>query len=295
MHSPLRGFQHVCNLGRGAVVSIQQCLVSGGKRVIELTISSTQTEPYYLRSAAGNPSDPVEVRLTVNADCQAGIDQGTGWAAGSACVIVNNAGIYGNGGSGGGGGLAEYSNGTRFFNWPYTAGVGQDGSDAIILRMPTTINNGSGYIFGGGGGGGGGGACADSATFTNDTPRAGGGGGGGGRGYNNAPAGPGGGYDIDGGWDGEPGADGSSAAAGAGGAGGSSTGNTGGAGGAGGDWGMDGDSGLPGDGPELPTGGGYSGFGNAPGGAAGYAVRLNGNSCTFTAGNTAARVKGYVL
>lgn len=276
-------------------MSIQQCLLAGGLRVVELTISSTQTSTYNLFTAAGSPADPVEVRLTVNADCRYGIDQSTGWAAGSVCVIENNAGIYGTGGHGGGGGLAEIIGTTRYFDWPYTAGTGANGGDAIVLRMPTTIDNANGYIFGGGGGGGGGGACADTALFGSGTARAGGGGGGGGRGYNNAGGGNGGGIDISGGWDGSNGSDGSGSSAGSGGAGGISFGNYGGSGGGGGDWGETGDAGAPGNGPVLPTGGGFTGFGNSPGGQAGYAVRLNGNSVTFTAGNTAIRVKGYVL
>lgn len=271
-------------------------MFAGGPRLIELTISTTQTNVYNLRTAAGNPSDVVEVRLTVNADCPFGIDQGTGWAAGSLCVIDNNAGIYGAGGNGGGGGGAYILGGSSVLS---CAGSGQAGDDALILRLPTTIDNADGYIFGGGGGGGGGGSVADSNPFSSGTARAGGGGGGGGRGYANAfggafgetgspsaGAGP---------YDGVDGSAGSSAAAGAGGAGGISFGNFGGAGGNGGDWGQDGDSGGVGSGPVIPSGCGFTGLGNGPGGAAGYAVRLNGNSLTWAAGNTADRVKGYVL
>lgn len=270
-------------------MSIQQCLLAGGLRVVELTISSTQTSTYNLFTAAGSPADPVEVRLTVNADCQYGIDQGAGWAAGSVCVVDNNAGIYGTGGQGGGGGVAF---GT-YFGGAYAASTGGAGGDAMVLRIPTTIDNANGYIFGGGGGGGGGGACADY-----DPPgtgaRAGGGGGGGGQGFNLAGGGAGGDTNSGGAFDGQTGGSGSDSAVGSGGAGGVGFGNYGGAGGAGGDWGQDGNGGAPGNGPRLPTGG-YSGFGNALGGSAGFAVRLNGNSCTFTAGNTAIRVKGYVL
>ena len=275
-------------------MSIMQMMFAG-RRVINITISSTQTGGYNLYSAAGNPSDAVEVNLTVNADCQYGIDQGTGWAAGSTCNIINNAGIYGTGGNGGGGGGAYLLGTTSYLS---CAGSGNDGGDALTLRIPTVIDNGSGYIFGGGGGGGGGGSCADSSPFSSGTARAGGGGGGGGRGYNNAgggsfgetgspSAGPGP-------YDGAPGSAGSSSAGGSGGAGGTSFGNYGGAGGNGGDWGQNGDAGIAASGPTLPSGCGFTGLGNAAGGGAGYAVRQNGNSCTFTAGNNASQVKGSV-
>lgn len=276
-------------------MTIQQILLGGGRRVIELTISSTQTSQYNMRTAAGSPSDPVEVRLTVNADCQFGINQDTGWAAGSTCVIDNNASIYGTGGGGGGGGGAYILGGTSVLS---CAGSGQAGGDALILRIPTTIDNAGGNIFGGGGGGGGGGSSADSNPFTSGTARAGGGGGGGGRGYNDALGGQGGetgepsaGPGL---YDGDPGLAGSSSAFGTGGVGGAGFGNFGGEGGDGGDWGQDGIAGDNASGPVLPSGCGFTGLGNAPGGAAGYAVRQNGNSVSFTAGNNASQVKGTV-
>lgn len=275
-------------------MSIIQMML-GGRRVINVTISSTQSSTYNLRSEVGNPTDAVEVNLTVNADCQYGIDQGTGWAAGSTCNIINNAGIYGTGGNGGSGGGAYILGGTSYLS---CAGYGQNGGDAITLRIPTVINNSSGYIFGGGGGGGGGGSVADSNPFTSGTARAGGGGGGGGRGYNNASGGPFGETGSPsagpGPYDGVTGSSGSSSAAGAGGAGGTSFGNFGGAGGSGGDWGQDGNGGTAGSGPVIPSGCGGPGTGIGLGGSGGYAVRQNGNSCTFTAGNNASQVKGTV-
>ena len=275
-------------------MSIMQMMFAG-RRVINVTISSTQSSLYDLYSAAGSPTDAVEVNLTVNADCQYGIDQGTGWAAGSTCNIINNAGIYGTGGGGGGGGGAYLLGATSYLT---CAGSGVDGGDALTLRVPTVIDNTSGYIFGGGGGGGGGGSVADSSPFSSGTARAGGGGGGGGRGYNNAAGGafgetgsPSAGA---GPYDGVAGNPGSSSAAGTGGAGGTSFGNFGGAGGSGGDWGSQGDGGTAGSGPVQPSGCGYTGQGNGPPGNGGYAVKQNGNSCTFTAGNNASQVKGTV-
>lgn len=282
-------------------MSIQQMLFAGGGiQVINVNLNVTQTTPYDLFVAIGSPANPVEVNLTVSADCQAGIVQGSGWASGSTCKIINNAGIYGEAGAGGVGGSAIFFNAvTKFFTDGISGGVG---GDALSLSIPTTIDNTAGYIFGGGGGGGGGFAATGLYTVsqwaTGNAPyyRASGGGGGGGRGYNNAAGGAAGNADPNtsvggAGSVGVNGSAGSSSGAGAGG-----NGVIGGLfqcrssdGGAGGDWGLDGSAGSS-----------TSGISNTQqtnpgvGGPAGYAVRQNGNSLTWLGGNNASQVKGLV-
>lgn len=283
MYCPMCCFQRLRNFWGWLVMSIQQMLFAGGKQVINLTISTTQTGVYDIFSQAGSPSGPVEVNLTVNADCQVGIIQGSGWVSGSTCTITNNATIYGTGGGGGDGGQASYYNVNLKF---FTDGAGGGfGGDALSLSIPTTVVN-NGNIYGGGGGGGGGSASANvqPASWQEATLRAGGGGGGGGQGFNNAGGGVGG-ITVPYNWEGSDGSSGSSSGGGAGGAGGIAgiLQVVGGDGGGGGGWGQDGSSGSSGSGLENTTPGG--------GGAAGYAIRQNGNALTLSgAGSTLGNV-----
>lgn len=140
---------------------------------------------------------------------------------------------------------------------------GDTGSDALELAINVTIDQSTtGNLFGGGGGGGGG----EKAPGAENVPGGGGGGQGdvggtggvssGNSGQNGSASAPG-----------EPG-DGINAASG---------------GGRGGYWGTYGS-----------YGGAYGSEGPLPGGAPGYAVRKNGKSITWVAGNNATQVKGSV-
>ena len=250
-----------------------------GGTVLQVTItnSSTRTALYDLRAeyiALGYPAGAV-VRLTFinNAWCQAGVDEGSGWPAGSTCSIVNASVMSGLGGDGGDGRDAT----TTLLGG---GSVGSAGGDALNLSMPTTLDNAAGYLYGGGGGGGGGGAAADYNPPGTGSRAAGGGGG---RGYSAAKGQ--GGYTA-GAADGTDGTVGTTSARGTGGAGGVSFGNYGGKGGNGGDWGANGQSGSAASGPNTASA--------RAGGAAGYAIRKNGHSLTITAGNNSTQIKGSV-
>lgn len=163
--------------------------------------------------------------------------------AGSTLTIINESYLRGGGGNGG----------SHAGNM-----VGQPGFAALLLDVPTQVNNAAGWIWGGGGGGGGSYAASRDA----------GGGGGAGR-----PGGAGGSsfqtstlpvY----------GASYGTETAGGGGAGFPGAGPFGAVGGA---------PGLPG------SGGTYAG------GAAGNAVTTQGKALTWLAGNTTDRVKGPIV
>jgi hypothetical protein len=207
----------------------------------------------------------------------------TGGTAGDTVVVVNNGFIAGRGGAGGAG----------------TGGV------AVSLGYPATINNTSPAAYIGGGGGGGG-------TASN-------GGGGGGAGNGPAPATGSGGGNGGTTFPGTGGAGGSAPFGGtASGAPGGSGGGGGGysragsghnpicnytvppldqGGGGGGGWGASGGSGGPASRSGAPGGSGSAAGGNAgpspAGGAGGKAVALNGNTVTWTSGDTT-RVYGSV-
>jgi hypothetical protein len=239
-------------------------------RAIALTISADDSDTYNVYTAAGSPSDPVEVTLTINAGIKVGggtststngsIQIPTGFHALSIIKIVNNGYIVGKGGSGGKGGDALAGNGVN----------GGSGGHAITTARRTIIDNQNGHIYGGGSGGCGGGA--GNLVFPG-----GGGGGGGGAGYPDSSGGAAG----TGTPNGSAGATGNMTYPGGGGA----PGNGGGAGGGGGGFGGQGDAGQ--------DGAGGSGATNP--GAAGNAVKINsGGSIMFLSGNNAAQVKGAV-
>lgn len=159
--------------------------------------------------------------------------------------------------------------------------AGSPGGDALSTQSNLTIDNTSGNIYGGGGGGGGGGVGGN----TGDATASAGGGGGGGQGQVGGAAG--GGASQGSGMSGA-GTAGTASTPGTGGSPGpnGSAGLSGGAGGNGGAWGQAGSAGANGSGTIHPGGG--------AGGAAGYAVRINGHTVTFTAGNNGTQVKGSV-
>lgn len=247
-----------------------------GQRRINLSVSTNQAAVYNLKNQAGNPTDRVDVYLTLSSG--AVLERGlvvSSLPSGSRVYIdTGNGTIAGEGGAGNQGAGASIASQSFI-----PGGSGGNGGDAIVSDIPLTITNANGFIFGGGGGGGAG-AARLSPTGGPYTYEAGGGGGGGGRGYYSI-GGAGGQTDTVFNW-GLNGVAGTSAGAGAGGAGGDS--GAGGAGGAGGDWAT---SGSPGGSPAIPD---SSGIG--AGGAGGYAVRTNGQGITWISGNDATHVKG---
>jgi len=176
-----------------------------------------------------------------------GIDTGS-WPGG-VTLTLNVAGtVQGSGGRGGDGGYGIYPTGAR-------GSAGGNGGDAVTCGAPISISV-SGALRGGGGGGGG-----AAGAFDGGGSATGGGGGGGG-----APFGGGGA----GGSGSQSGQNGETATASFPGQGGySPLSGSGGPGGAGGGFGAAGAS-----------GGANQGQPAAAGGAAGYAVRVNGTGCT---------------
>lgn len=271
----------------------------GGRRRILLTIAADQSD-YDIFVAAGSPTDPVEVVLTINttivlsstSTSTHSLDTGTGWHANSTLKLINNGLIYGLGGVGGVGGYATsyliVASGT----------AGAVGGPCIKLQYDLTIDNTNGNIFAGGGGGGAGGA---HARFTALEGHFGGGGGGGGRSGLAVSGGAGGGvssveHSLGGTKHflvGAAGSPGGVSAGGAGGAGGTFSIYWGGTGGAGGDWATTGTQAGNASTDCDGTGCGYANPGGL-GGAPGKAIDLTGNVVTWLGGNDAARVKGVV-
>ena len=276
-----------------------------------LTISSN-TQNYNLRTAllaAGySGSGAFSVTVTINSGVYvwsnstslAAFD--TGSLTGGTINIINNGFIMGKGGVGG----------------TATNGTGASGGPAMSINQNVTINHtsGTGYIGGGGGGGGsgaaGGGGGAGGGTGGSASGSSGGAGGSlGGTGGN------GGGYGSTGGSGGSAGGGGGSwdlknAPNGSGGGGGrvfpgvggagasrpSGTSNTlGGTGGSAGNAGGNGEAAGPGGGGGgwgAAGGTGGNGTGAAiSGGSGGKAINTNGNTVTWTSGNSS-RVYGAV-
>lgn len=251
------------------------------------TVTANETD-YNLFVELGGPPGPVDVTVTINALVFIRGTDGNpaftteGMHPDSTVVITNNGTIYGHGGDGGQGGDAdnfgELEEICYYYGTVSPGGSGDDGGDAIECTVAElTIDNTNGEIFGGGGGGGGGTGWKSLGLVT----AYGGGGGGGGRGSDNATFGTGGptvvssiGCGPETSADGADGLVGDETAPGTGGAkGGLSAAD----GGDGGEWGTDGDS-----------------VNYGSGGAAGFAVRLNGASIIWLGGNDAASVKGSV-
>lgn len=235
-------------------------------------------------------SGPADLRSLANA---------AGYTGGDANVTFVNAGtITGNSGGPGvdtGTWPAGYTIGLTLSNTGTIRGGGGPGGgvggDAIYARFALTINNAGGTLQGGGGGGGPGGEWTSYQydgegvlVQTKDWLSGGGGGG-----WPNGSGGPEGGPAIpadivtD---NANPGSAGTTSGGGAGGAGGSAgTGRATGAGGAGGGIATAGATGSVATGTET-TSGSIIRTKTSPisGGAAGYAVRKNGNTVTRTGG-----------
>ena len=218
--------------------------------IVNLTISSN-TQDYNIFTAAGSPSTPAAVTLTINSGVTVG-STSTSTAAlttgsfpsGSTITIVNNGTIVGKGGVGGAG---NYGDGV----------AGAPGGPAFQALFAVNITN-NGTIGGGGGGGGGGNGATNSGY---QWP---GGGGGGGAGDSVGAAGAAGSGSCYGGCA-TAGNNGTATNGGTGGTGGAGWGGTGGTGGALGNAGASATSG--------PNGGVVGTPG--PGGAAGSAVLGN--------------------
>lgn len=259
----------------------------GTSKTINVTVTITGTVTNFDLASAiaariGSVGNPIACTCTINSGvivyststATPAFTTGTGWASGSSVTIVNNGYIIGDGGDGGAGG--SFSNGL----------AGGAGGTALNITLTTSINNGSGYVWGGGGGGGGGG----SAGYVGGTYYSGGGGGGGGQAYHGSSGGAAGSQvnlwtQIQ-----APTAGGAGSNAGAGGGGqlgwqqnsykGGADNALGGNGGAGGGYGADGATGgnATSDNASFP----YL-YGSNGGGAAGYYLISNGNSVTWTA------------
>jgi len=237
---------------------------SGALRAVGLVISSS-AKNYNIATAAGNPTTPVNISVTVNSGVVVGSTSSYSPAmltgtlpTGSTVTIANYGTIQGMGGSGGRG-------------WGFSSGggtVGDVGGTAIYATgVALNISTANGKILGGGGGGGGGGGHSNGANA---------GGGGGGAGTNGGVGGPGG---YTSGLGTAPG-------------GGTGTATSGGLGGGPGYSGAG--SGGAGGGPGLPgatgTAGQYAGY---AGGQAGYAVELgSGATLNFIDGNNSTQIKG---
>lgn len=251
-----------------------------GQRRVDVAVSSDFVSVCNLKTQAGNPTDRVDVYLTISS--AAVLQRGlviAGFPAGSRVYIDT-----GNGTIAGEGGTGNYGGGANFATQSFIAGGSEGtGGDAIISDIPITITNANGFIFGGGGGGGAGAARMAPAGGPYSYS-AGGGGGGGGRGYysNGGAGGVSDGSFNNGG----AGTAGTSAGGGAGGIKGDNGGVGGGAGdgGAGGDWATTGEAGIA---PVNPDSGG-----TGAGGSGGYSVRTNGQGITWVSGNDGTHVKG---
>ena len=287
-------------------ISLSNFYGKSNRATLSYTYSaSTQSASLNVTSISGYVSGKSDITITVNSGVYlwSGFTL-TGGNSGDTVTLVNNGYIMGDGGNGGG----------VYFNSLVSAGAGQT---ALSLGFNTTVNNTNASAYIGGGGGGGGVASGGSFGTTAGGGAAGGGAGGylfyiqccafnyvyggaggsiGNSGANGAPNTGGGGGRVFAGTGGTGGygsvtAKGGSAGGGggggnnssqAGGTGGSAN-NAGGAGGAtfgsggGGGWGASGGTGVNG----------------GAGAAGGKAVALNGNTVTWTSGNTT-RVYGSV-
>ena len=251
---------------------IMSMFVGGGIPPVLLTISSDTTN-YNIFTAAGSPTSPVIVTLTINSGVNVyststssyALDTGSGWPSGSSITIANSGKIIGMGGAGGAGQYATPSGGS--------GAAGADGGPALNVQYASIIT-GSGSIVAGGGGGGGGGC---GYRYSGVPSHHGSGGGGGGGGGDNGAGGAGGGTSVTG-HVGGTGSDGTATGGGAGGAGGADDGfaSAGGAGGAGG-YGTAGTAGSNGSGLNNSGAGGL-------GGAVGNAI--TGNSNVLSNSNT---------
>ncbi len=246
---------------------------SVANRAIALTISVDQPSGYNVFTAAGSPSDAVDVTVTINSGIRVSEMRALSFAPGSRIFIINNGKIYGAGGAGSTG--ASITAG-RFSGPPY--GTPGNGTDALQSNCRLIINNLNGVIYGGGGGGGGGRAACDLPT--SPTIGCGAGGGGGGQGYPGGAGGFGGFGFSSSGLAGSAGSDTLRGSGVGGGTSGSVGGGWGSAGGIWGDSGSNDESGVP-PSPVDATGGSPQSGGNP-----GRAIYTNGAGITWISGSS---------
>lgn len=253
-----------------------------GRPTLTLTISANADNinlKTLIEAVYGPVSSAADVFVTINAAVKIGsTSSGTpalrsgGFPATSYVKVTNNGRVAGCGGDAGDGGdrvgAGTYNNGHN----------GQDGGDAVSLDENVDWDNTTtGQVFGGGGGGAGGGA-GQKVNFGSAAPGSGGGGGqgddGGAKGFKGSGAGSG------------TANDGTAGSESGNGSGGAASPDGGGKGGRGGSWGSSGGNGGDG-GPAHGANGGN-------GGSGGRAVKLNGHSINWLAGNNTTQVKGAV-
>jgi hypothetical protein len=243
---------------------------SGGNRRIAITYTADANNVNVF-SAAGSPTDPVDVVVTVNSGIVIGststgtpaFTTGSGWNINSSLELHNSGTICGRGGAGGSGGSSSghtevVGKSTNEIVDSCTNGNGGgSGGPALTALYRISIWN-YGTIGGGGGGGGGGGARA----WGNQRAVLGGGGGGGGQGRDNTGSNGGGSASWAGGspMSGSSGGTGTASGAGGGGNGGNYIGSTfAGAGASGGGLGNGGGTGGSGSGTATHTASGAGG------------------------------------
>ncbi|MBN4049237.1 hypothetical protein JYT91_01325, partial [archaeon AH-315-M20] len=250
------------NIAAHDYLCIGQNIVETQDTTTRISINS-DTFNYNLAQALNNPTNPVDVVVTISPEVKIGSEDvnepsfTTGiLPQGSTVKIINKGKIQGKGGDGG----YAHACGSG------TSKPGQDGGTALEITLPIILDNSEGEILGGGGGGGGGGDGCDKG-------RCGGtGGGGGGAGY---LPGKGGGAHADcpaqGGNTNRPGGDGTETSGGSG-------------GGAGGGPGKSGQAGQTWRGTYTTAGG--------AGGKAGASIQTNGFEITYVTGDVIEIVDG---
>lgn len=125
------------------------------KRALQLQITA-DTQDYDLFIAAGSPTEPLDIILTIGLDVIVGASATDKYAlycsanfpAGSTVKIVNKGKVMGAGGNGGSALFFSAGNGSN------GSTEGLPGGPALSLGAPTLIDNNVGHLFGGGGGGG---------------------------------------------------------------------------------------------------------------------------------------------
>ncbi|MBI3715653.1 MAG: hypothetical protein HY255_06635 [Betaproteobacteria bacterium] len=258
---------------------------SVANRPIALSISSDQSASYNVFSAAGNPSDAVDVTVTIGSGIKVSEMRALSFAPGSRVFIVNNGFILGAGGTGGYGGSIYGTDIFAGFQGNNGTNAG-NGTDALQSNCRLILTNASGAIYAGGGGGAGGTAGGVQGSYPYPGPptsrACGGSGGGGGQGYPGGAGGFGGAGYGDGTTvaNGGNGNSGSFAGRGSLGSGVTSGGGSGGIAGNGGTWGNGGDSPLLSPSPDSG-----SGCGGGMAGNQGRAIFSNGAGVTWISGS----------
>lgn len=132
-------------------------MMRGGKRVIDPITLLADTSNYNLFTAAGSPTDVVDVTITINAGVTVSSASTASYAfdtgifpAGSSLTLINNGIILGRGGNGG---LGYNAPGTNPLTGAPTPGAA--GGPAFRAQSAISITNNN-RIAGGGGGGNGG-------------------------------------------------------------------------------------------------------------------------------------------